>query len=266
MRDDQRAHRQEDLAADEHRPADVHEGLVPDECEIADRERRPRVAVTAAADPNRAAAPDPRAEVGAAAAQLEIGAELRELADRDDLLAHDSRARAEPDAVFDDDAWRHDEGSLAEVDAVSDPRSRPTERVDLLVGRQRPERVVIERLEKRRIDHADGLVELERRRQRDAARRHSRQRRPGCRCGCGLLRDDQVLDVLLRDEAALLDRGEVDAVELGELGRLPRRLPVTCSRLRCGLLLGLRVDLASSSADSATYAIVLPSSTSTSSP
>ena len=128
VRDDQRAHRQEDLAADQHRPADVHERLVPDEREIADRERRPRVAVTAAADPNGAAAPDPRAEVGATAAQLEVGAELGELADRDDLLAHDGRARAEPDAVLEDDTWRHDEGSLAEIDAVSDLRSRPTER------------------------------------------------------------------------------------------------------------------------------------------
>ena len=234
VRDDQRAHRQEDLTADQHGPADVDERLVADEREVADREGRPRVAVTAAAEPNGASAPDPRAEVGASAAQLEIGAELRELADRDDLLAHDGRARAEPNAVLDDDTWRHDERSLAEIDAVSDLRSRPTERDDLLVGRQRAERVVIERLEKRRIDHADGLVELERRRQRDSAGRHSRERRPGRRRGCGLLRDDQRLDVLLRDEPALLDRGEVDPVELGELGRLPRRLPVACSRFGAG--------------------------------
>ena len=31
-------------------------------------------------------------------------------------------------------------------------------------------------------------------------------------------------------------------MELGELGRLPRRLPVACGRLRRRLLLGLRVD------------------------
>ena len=125
VRDDQRAHRQEDLAADEHRPADVDEGLVADEREVADRERRPRVAVAAAADPDRAAAPDPRAEERAAAAQLEVGAELRELSDRDDLLADDRRARAEPDAVLDDDPRRDDERSLAEIDAVADLRLPP---------------------------------------------------------------------------------------------------------------------------------------------
>ena len=64
--------------------------------------------MAAAADPHGAPAPDPRAEERAAA-QLEIGAELRELADRDDLLADDRRAWAESDAVLDDDARSDDE-------------------------------------------------------------------------------------------------------------------------------------------------------------
>ena len=132
VRDDQRAHGQEDLAADEHRTADVHERLVADEREVTDRERRPRVAVAAPADAYGPAAPDPRAEEGASAAQLEVGAELGELADRDDLLAEDGRSWAESDAVLDDDARCDDEGTLAEIDTVSDLRARVAKGRDLL--------------------------------------------------------------------------------------------------------------------------------------
>ncbi len=114
-------------------PADVHERLVADEREIADGERRPRVAMAAAAEPHRAPAPDPRAEERAPAAKLEIGAELRELADRDDLLAEHGRTRAEPHAVLDHDPRRDDERAVAEVDAVADRGRRPR-------GARRPSR------------------------------------------------------------------------------------------------------------------------------
>jgi hypothetical protein len=97
---DQGAHREEDFAPDEHRPADVDEGLVADERQVADRECRPRVAVTAAAEPDRAAAPDPGAEVRPSCEQLEVRPELREPADRGDLVTVDRRSRPEPDAVL----------------------------------------------------------------------------------------------------------------------------------------------------------------------
>ena len=185
MRDDQRAHRQEDLAADEHRPADVHERLVADEREVADRERGPRVAMAAAADANEPSAPDPGAEEGATAAQLEIGAELRELADRDDLLAHDGRTRPESNAVLDDDARRDDEGSLAELDAVPDLRSRSSRSAATFSagGSARNASCSSDsRTPARRAPAA--LVGIERRRQRDALGRHAREHRPRLRARC----------------------------------------------------------------------------------
>ncbi len=109
VRDDQRPHREEDLAADQDRPADVDERLVSDEREVADDERRPRIAVPTPAEADRAPRPDARTEEGAPAAKLEIRAELRQLADRDDLLAHDRCARPDSDAVLDHDARRDHE-------------------------------------------------------------------------------------------------------------------------------------------------------------
>ena len=74
---------------------------------------------------------------------------------------------------------------------------------------------------------------------------------------------DELLDVLLRDEPALVDLREVDAVALGELDGLPRRLALALRRLRRRLLAAPESSDASSSAVSAMRAIVFPSSTST---
>ena len=175
VRDDDRAHRQEHLAADEHRPADVDERLVADERQIADRERRPRVAVAASAKSNRTAAPDACAQERAPAAELQIGTELRELADRDDLLADDRRPWPEPNTVLDDDSWRDDERPLAEVDTVADPGTGVPKRAHLVGRRERPERLVVEIREKCQVERTGGLIELERRRQRDALRRDTRE-------------------------------------------------------------------------------------------
>ena len=177
VRDDQRAHRQEDLPADEHRPADVDERLVPDEGEIADREHRPRVAMTASSEPDRPAGPDARAEERAPAEELEICAELARLSDCDDLLAADRRPRADLDAVLDDDLRRRDQRALAEDDALADLGAVLPQDRDLLVGRQEAERI---RVRAKTLEEAWGRVRPCSRRDRTrraGSRSRSRDRR-----------------------------------------------------------------------------------------
>ncbi len=113
-------------------------------------------------------------------------------------------------------------------------------RGDLVVGGEPAEgvRVRAQRFEVSVVEPAGGVVELERRRERDPLGREAGEQRarPGGRRG-GLLARDQLLDVLLGDEAALVDLGDVDAVALGERERLLRRLLLGRGGLRRGRLL-----------------------------
>jgi hypothetical protein len=68
---------------------------------------------------------------------------------------------------------------------------------------------VVERGEEVRVESAVGLVELEHGWQRHAVRRDPGEDRPGSGRR-RLTRARSCLDVLLRDEAALVDLGEVD--------------------------------------------------------
>ena len=119
----------------------------------------------------------PAPEERAPAAELQIGTELRELADRNDLLADDRRPWPEPNTVLDDDSRRDDQRALAEVDTVADPGTGVPEHSHLVGRRERPERLVVEIREKCRVERAGGLIDLERRRQRDALRRDAREGR-----------------------------------------------------------------------------------------
>ena len=101
---------------------------------------------------------------------------------------------------------------------------------------------MIERLEERGIERPDALVEVERRRQRDAVGRDAREHRSLHGRRCRLLRDDERVDVLLRDEAALLDRREVDAVDVRRARRPSASPSGRPQPVRRRLLLGLRVD------------------------
>ena len=180
VRDDQRAHRQEDLPADEHRPAHVDERLVPDEGEIADREHRPRVAMTAASEPDRPARPDSRAEERAPAENLQIRAELARFSDCDDLLAPDRRPRADLDTVLDDDLRRRYQRALAEDDARADLGAVLPQDRDLLVGRQEAERIRVraETLEEAGVECACALIQIERGGQAHVLGRETGERGP----------------------------------------------------------------------------------------
>ena len=159
------------------------------------------------------------------------------------LLAHDGRPWPERHAVGDHDARRDDQRVRLRdrrLPRCTAPASRSA--ATLSVGDSARNDSWSSDSRNDGIERAGGLVEIEGLRQRDAVRGNARERRSGRGRGASLLRDDQLLDVLLRDEAALLDRREVDPVQLGELDRLPRRLPVARRRLRRRLLLGLRVD------------------------
>ena len=79
------------LAPDQHRPARVHEDLVADERQISDRERRPGVTMAAAADSDTASGMHVRADKRPAAANLEPGPDVGQLADGEDLGALDGR-------------------------------------------------------------------------------------------------------------------------------------------------------------------------------
>ena len=137
-------------------------------------------------------------------------------------------------------------------------------------GRQRAERVGVgaQRLEERRVERAVALVELERRRQRDAFGRDAGER-PGPAAGaadafCRAISSSTSFSVM-KPRFSIVD--EVDAVQLGELDGLPRRLAVARRPASAPASPRAFASIAaSSSAVSATYAIVLPSSTSTSSP
>src|SRR5207344_2079150 len=229
-----RPHREEHLAADEHRPADVDERLVAHEGEVADAQRGPGITVPAAAEADRAPRPDARAEERTSAAQLEVGTELRELADRDDLFAEDRASRSDPHAVLEDDPRRGDERALAELDAVAYPRASASQCRDLVGRRQTAKRVGIgtQGREEAGVERTCLVAGIERRGQRDAFGRDAREDRLARGGRHGLRARHEVLDVLLRDEAALLDGREIDAVQLRQLDRLPRRLPVAGGRLR----------------------------------
>ena len=97
-------------------------------------------------------------------------------------------------------------------------------------------RVGAKRLEKVWVERPCLLVELERRGERDVLGRDTGERRSSFRRGSRLLAGDELLDVLLGDEAPLLDRREIDSVPLCELGGLAGRLAIRRSRLRCRLL------------------------------
>ena len=191
----------------------------------------------AAAEADRAAAPDARAEERAAAAELEVGAELRELADRHDFLADDRRAGPSetPSAI----TTRGATTSEPSPRSTSSPIWAPASRSALtLSAEERAERLVVERLEEGGIEHASG--DVERRRQRDALGRDAGSTGPPP-ASPRLLRGDDRLDVLLGDEPALLDRGEVDRVQLASSTafRVALRSPAAC---RGRLLLRPRVD------------------------
>ena len=227
VRDDQRAHRQEHLAADQHRPADVDERLVPDEGEIADREHRPRVAMTAASEPDRPARPDSRTEERAPAEQAPDPAPNW----LDSPIATTSSQRIVARGPISTPSSMTICGA-----AISEPSPRTTpspiwapycRRIAIFSsgGRRRNEFESERRRSKKRgIECARALVQIERGRQAHVLGREPGERRPAPWRGSGLLAGDQLLDVLLGDEAALLDRGQVDAVALRELGRLARRL------------------------------------------
>ena len=229
---------------DQHGAADVDERLVADEGEIPDREHRPRVPVPAPAEPDRPPRPDAGTEERTAAGELEVCAELARGADGDDLLAAHCRARADLDAVLEDDLRRDDERAFAENDVFADLSSVPPQGRDLVVGRESAKgiRVGAKRLEKVWVERPCLLVELERRGERDVLGGDTGEWRSSFRRGNRLLPGDEPLDVLLGDEAALLDRREIDSVPLCELGGLPGRLAIRRSRLRSSLL-ALRVLL-----------------------
>jgi hypothetical protein len=211
---------------------------VPEKRAVPDRQRRPRIAVTAPADGDRAARVNTRADERPPTAKVETGPEVRHGADRGDLVALDRPSRPDPHPVAEDDAWRHDQRSRIENDALADHCAVLAIGRDLLVRRECAESVGIgpERREQGLVDCTDRRFEREGRREGDVLDRDA------CENGidrllCGCLRSDERLDVLRRDEALLVDRVEVDAVTLGQLDRLLRRLAL---RRRGGLPLSAR--------------------------
>ena len=156
------------------------------------------------------------------------------------------RARPELDAVRDDDARRDDERALAEVDVVADlpPRTRAGACTLSAGGSARnvvlltQEPLVGRRLERARRPRRDRTSPAARR------LRSRRLRAPGSPTGaaaafCASMSASTSFSVM---KPRFSTRREVDAVQLGELDRLPRRLAVARGRLRRRLLLRLRVD------------------------
>ena len=117
------------------------------------------------------------------------------------------------------------------------PASRSA--VDLVCRRERPERLVVERLE----ECGSRRPMLSSRSKVDGSEtpsgRDCRESWPDGRRRRAFCAASELLDVLLGDEAPFLDRREVDAVQLGKLDCLARRLPIARSGLRSGRLLSL---------------------------
>ena len=142
-----------------------------------------------------------------------------------------------------DDARRRDERSLAQVDALADPGAGVAQQPRPCRPDDSARNASCSSAPRKAESRAPvGLSELECRRQRHAFRRDACKDRAGCRRRRRLLPRDQLLDVLLRDEPALVDLGEVDAVELRELDGLARGLAVAGGGLRRRLRLCPRVD------------------------
>ena len=173
--DDRRALGQEHLAADQHRPARVHEDLVADERQISDRERRPGVTMAAAADSDAASGMHVRADERPAAADLEPGPDVGQLTDGEDLGALDGRPGSEPRSPLDQEPGSDQERPLLEDGVVRDERPVGAVELRLLAGRQGAYglRLGAQALDERRVEEPGPLVGAEARGQADVLGRRT---------------------------------------------------------------------------------------------
>ena len=230
VRDEDRPHGHEHLAADHHRPARVDERLVADEDEVADGERRPGIAPAAAAHAHVAPEVAVGADERAAALHVEPRAEARQRADGEHLVALDDAVVPDLDAVLEHDPRRDDDRALAEPHAFADRGAGTAISVAALVRGERAERVGVGRSDSRKLSSsrpsASGSSSTA---GRVTPSSEMPAKSPGAAAHLlGGPGGDEPLDVLRGDEAVLLDRGEVDAVLLGQLDRPPRGVGGPC--------------------------------------
>ena len=226
VRDQHRAHRDENLAADHDRAAGVDERLVADVRRGRRHEVRLRVVGAASADVRRRRRKCPRPDERAPASEPKPVGELRQRADAERLLAHDRavvarsrrrrRARSAP---------RDDHRPLAERDVLADRGAVPAveTRAALRTGGRgtRPDRrearpgtwdraTPTDAIERERLPAATHVRPRSRRAM--AVRARTRPESPSRRSGP---------DVLGRDESPSWNRAQLDSVLGRELDRLP---------------------------------------------
>ena len=183
MRDEHRTHGHEHLATHDHGPAGVDERLVADEGEIADCERRPRIAPAASAHAHVAPEVPVDADERPAALHVEPWAEARQRPDCEHLVALDVAVVTDLDAVLEHDSRGDDDRALAEPHAVPDRRAVAAIGVAALVGGERSEgvRIGAQRLEETLVELPFGLRQLEQRGQAHALERDASRRAPAHR-------------------------------------------------------------------------------------